>query len=134
MLTRSHRLVAPRQFASTVRKGRRAGTQSLVLHLSAGEDLPQSVGVPVRIGFVVSKSVGPAVVRNAVKRRLRHIGRARLEALPDSSVLVVRALPPSATATYQSLCVDFDRALERVARPRPGASDAAARRIAEVKA
>ncbi len=66
-----------------------------------------------RIGFVVSKAVGNAVVRNLVRRRLRHLVRERLTDLPSSSVLVVRALPGSATATYSELSSDLDRALSR---------------------
>ena len=46
-----------------------------------------------RIGFVVSKAVGPAVTRNLVKRRLRHLCRERVADLPPGSLLVLRALP-----------------------------------------
>ena len=56
----------------------------------------QAPGQPARVGFVVSKAVGNAVVRNRVKRRLRHLTREHLPALaglPGSAVLVVRALP-----------------------------------------
>lgn len=110
MLTRSHRLVASRTFAHTVRRGRRAGTGTLVLHLIAA----QGGSDPLEIGFVVSKAVGPAVTRNVVKRRLRHIARERLPVLPGAGALVVRALPPAATASYASLLADFDAAIARV--------------------
>jgi ribonuclease P protein component len=66
------------------------------------------------VGFVVSKAVGPAVARNKVKRRLRHLARERLSSLPGSAVLVVRALPPAATATYAELGTDLDQALRRL--------------------
>jgi ribonuclease P protein component len=69
---------------------------------------------PARVGFVVSKAVGPAVVRNRVKRRLRHLARESLTALPGSAVLVVRANPAAADATYQELRADLDRCLQRV--------------------
>jgi ribonuclease P protein component len=58
--------------------------------------------------------VGPAVTRNKVKRRLRHLARERLSSLPGSAVLVVRALPPAAGATYAELAGDLDKALGRV--------------------
>jgi len=45
-----------------------------------------------RVGFVVSKAVGPAVTRNLVKRRLRHLARERVASLPADGMLVVRAL------------------------------------------
>ena len=65
---------------------------------------------PARIGFVVSKAVGPAVVRNRVKRRLRAImSHARLASGVE---LVVRALPTSATATFIDLDAEVARLLE----------------------
>ena len=66
------------------------------------------------MGFVVSKAVGNAVARNRVKRRLREITRARLDLLPDAALLVVRALPASAHASYDALERDVDTALQRL--------------------
>lgn len=113
MLTRANRLTSSRLFSRTVRRGRRAGTRTLVLHLDvdAGVERPQ-------VGFVVSKAVGPAVTRNQVKRRLRHLSRERVTSLPGSAVLVVRALPSSAGASYTVLGNDFDHALSRLLRSR----------------
>lgn len=48
---------------------------------------------PTRVGFVVSKAVGNAVVRNRVKRRLRHLAQAWVPASPFTVFAVVRALP-----------------------------------------
>jgi ribonuclease P protein component len=67
-----------------------------------------------RVGFVVGKAVGNAVVRNQVKRRLRHLARERLASLPGAAVLVVRALPAAATASYAELGRDLDRALGKL--------------------
>lgn len=112
MLTQEHRLTSARHFAPAIRRGRRAGTRTLVVHLLEA-DQPDSGGLAPRVGFVVSKAVGIAVVRNLVRRRLRHLVRERLPDLPSSSVLVIRALPGSATATYSELSSDLDRALSR---------------------
>ena len=113
MLARAHRLTDGAGFASAVRRGRRAGSRTLVAHLEALEG-----GPPVRVGFVVSKAVGTAVTRNRVKRRLRHLARELLSStetrLPGSAVLVVRALPASATADYAELRSDLARCLVRV--------------------
>jgi ribonuclease P protein component len=72
------------------------------------------MSTPARAGFVVSKAVGPAVVRNRVKRRLRHLVRDRLDRLPAGSLVVVRALPPAADADYADLARDLDTALRRL--------------------
>ncbi len=68
---------------------------------------------PARVGLVVSKAVGNAVVRNTVKRRLRHAARARISLLPAGALLVVRAQPAAATASYEELAADLDRCLDR---------------------
>ncbi|MGC5053802.1 ribonuclease P protein component [Micromonospora sp. DT48] len=134
MLAAAHRLRRSSDFAAAVRGGRRAGRGALVVHLTvpatAGSDnaapKPARDGVetespPVsRAGFVVSKAVGPAVVRNRVRRRLRHLTRERLADLPAGSTLVVRALPAAAEATYQRLGADLDAALAAARSGRGG--------------
>jgi ribonuclease P protein component len=64
--------------------------------------------------MVVSKAVGNAVVRNRVKRRLRHLAREHLAVLPGSAVLVVRALPAAATSSYDELRSDLALCVDRV--------------------
>jgi ribonuclease P protein component len=54
------------------------------------------------------------VVRNRVKRRLRHLCRDRVGGLPTGSLVVVRALPGAAGATYEQLGSDLTRCLARV--------------------
>jgi ribonuclease P protein component len=62
----------------------------------------------------VSKAVGGAVVRNTVKRRLRHLIRDRLAELPPGSLVVVRALPGAGDADHAELARDLDAALRRL--------------------
>jgi len=69
---------------------------------------------PAKVGFVTSKAVGPAVVRNRVRRRLRHVMAERLRVLPPGALVVVRALPASAGASSRELAADLDRALTRL--------------------
>ncbi|MFF4384876.1 ribonuclease P protein component [Kitasatospora sp. NPDC092039] len=135
MLPSENRLRRRQDFATAVKRGRRAGRPLLVVHLSRDGD-PQgqtdgtsdfrphvAEGTPsARAGFVVSKAVGPAVVRNLVKRRLRHLVRDRLSRLPAGSLIVVRALPQAATASYQDLERDLDAALKRLLRTEPAAT------------
>jgi ribonuclease P protein component len=79
-----------------------------------------SIASPARAGFVVSKAVGNAVVRNKVRRRLRHLVRDRLAGLPAGALLVVRALPAAAAAPATVLAADLDAALASARAPRRG--------------
>lgn len=73
-------------------------------------------GAPGQVGLVVSKAVGNAVVRNRVKRRLRHLARDHVATIPDDALIVIRALRESASASYQELGTDLDRCLTRALR------------------
>jgi ribonuclease P protein component len=108
-------------FAETVRRGTRAGRTLLVVHLdvTSGADATAPTSRPgsdPRAGFVVSKAVGDSVARHRVVRRLRHLVRDRLPELPAGSRLVVRALPPAASATSTELAVDLDAGLAKALR------------------
>ncbi|MDN4172275.1 ribonuclease P protein component [Nocardioides sp. SOB77] len=110
MLPPAHRLVDADSFRAATRAGERAGSRTLVVHLWTPGDGDR----PPRVGFVVSKAVGDAVTRNRVKRRLRHLAREHVSSLPGSAVLVVRALPAAAEASYGALGEDLARGLARV--------------------
>ena len=112
MLPSENRLTDGPSFRQTVRTGRRAGSRTVVVHLVEVDPVPGDSGP--RIGFVVSKAVGNAVVRNHVKRRLRHLAREHVSSLPGSAVLVIRALPASASAPARELAADLSRCLARV--------------------
>lgn len=74
---------------------------------------------PPRAGFVVSRAVGPAVTRNLVKRRLRHLTREHLTELPGGALLVVRAQPAAAEASYDELAVELASGLQRCLKKAP---------------
>jgi ribonuclease P protein component len=107
VLAARNRLRTSTDFSRTVRSGVRNGRRNVVLYAA-----PLSAGEPSRIGFIVSKSVGNAVVRNLVKRRLREAGALSLKKYPSGFAIVVRALPASAAAGWDSLRTDYDAALE----------------------
>ena len=109
MLAAQHRLTAPADFRAVVRRGARCGGPLLVAHLLTRD--ATGVPAPPRVGLVVSGSVGPAVTRNLVKRRLRHLVREHLPALPPSSLLVLRAQPAAAAASYPELGAELARCL-----------------------
>jgi ribonuclease P protein component len=121
VLAADHRLRHSDAFRRTVKSGRRAGSPALVLHLLVDGSVENE---PPKVGFVVSKGVGSAVVRNLVKRRLRHVVRDFLTLLPPSSELVVRAQPVAATMTSAELRDQLARCLQRVGVADPVAAGA----------
>jgi ribonuclease P protein component len=114
VLPPAHRLRDADSFRTAVRRGRRAGSRTLVVHLAALPAAPAHADEPARVGFVVSKAVGNAVIRNRVKRRLRHLAREHVSTLPGSALLVVRALPAAGQASHAELGADLARSLARV--------------------
>ena len=119
-----------------VRSGRRAGRPTLVLHY-----LPERAAEPTRpaarsggpldppdgprAGFVVGKSVGNSVCRHRVTRQLRHLVGARLNRLPATADLVVRARPEAAEAGSAVLARDLDAGLDRLLGDRAAAGRSA---------
>ena len=110
MLPAQNRLRRTQEFRSTVRQGIRVGRPLVVVHAVPG----RGPGEPVRAGFIVSGAVGGAVVRNAVRRRLRHLVRDRLSRLPAGTNIIVRARPEAAAAPSQALARDLDSAIDRL--------------------
>ncbi len=106
MLPTAHRVRTAKDFSHTVRSGARSGCRNLVLYAAKVEG-----DSPSRFGFIVSKSVGNAVTRNLVKRRLREAAAAALIGRPMGLDVVVRALPPAAAAGWDDLRSDFERCL-----------------------
>jgi ribonuclease P protein component len=78
---------------------------------------------------VVARTVGGAVIRNRVRRRLRHLMAPRLARLPAGSRVVVRALPPAAAASGPELATDLDAALDRCLAATPVPTRAPARTL-----
>lgn len=116
MLPRERRLRRRTDFTEVVRGGRRAGRPLLTVHLAPAAEATKAA-LPARAGLVVSKAVGGSVVRTRVSRRLRHLLRDRLPALPEGTRVVVRAAPAAADADSASLGRDLDLALARARRP-----------------
>jgi ribonuclease P protein component len=79
----------------------RAVEPDIVVH--AERTAPTGGVVGPRIGLVVSKSVGSAVQRHRVARRLRHAARGVLTELDAGDRVVIRALPSSRHAAFASL-------------------------------
>ena len=74
---------------------------------------PNEFGTP-RLGLSVSRKVGNAVTRNAVRRRLREVFHSALSEMPGSWDLVVSARPEAAEASLHELKEEFARALRKL--------------------
>jgi ribonuclease P protein component len=108
VLSRSSRLHERADFQRTTRRGRRITVPGLVLHALVEDGDPSR-----RVGFVVGRPVGPAVTRNRVRRRLRHLIAQRMTVLPEGARLVVRATPAAAGRTSALLSDALDTALAK---------------------
>jgi len=119
VLPAGHRLRGSGDFSAALR-GRgsaRAGSALIVVHANSAD---ARAGQLPRVGFVVSKAVGGAVVRNRVKRRLRAQMATRLDRIPAGTDVVVRANPVAAQAISADLGRELDRLLGRVLSRRDG--------------
>lgn len=132
MLPQQSRMRRAEDFRRVLRTGRRAGGCVLAGHLllpggplgfDSAADSPGEVrsGDPAKVGFIVSRAVGSAVVRNRVKRRLRELMRGRLASLPRGCLLVLRAHPAAASARQVDLAADLDLVIGRLLRRQVGA-------------
>ena len=94
-MRRELRLRRRKDFDNVFRKGRAWNNELLVLR-SLPNDLPHN-----RYGFITSKKLGKAVVRNRTKRRLREA--VRVLPLATSWDVVVSAKTKAADADFQQL-------------------------------
>ncbi len=67
-----------------------------------------------RLGLSVSRRVGNAVTRNAVRRRLREVFHSAWPEIPGDLDLVVSARPAAAEATVRELSEEFVRSLRKL--------------------
>jgi ribonuclease P protein component len=119
VLPRENRLSDPQEFRTAFRTGAKGTSGHVIAHLAHTRESHAP-----RVGFVVSKAVGNAVVRNRVKRRARAWAASRLSALEPGELLVVRALPAAAEADWTQLTGSLERALRRARRRQDSRAEA----------
>jgi ribonuclease P protein component len=74
---------------------------------------PNEHGTP-RLGLSVSRKVGNAVARNAVRRRLREVFHSCFTEISGDLDLVVSARPAAADASFEELREEFSESLGKV--------------------
>lgn len=105
MLAKANRVTRPNDFKSVVRRGRRVSTSVGTVHVLSTSDQP------TRFGFIVSKSVGNAVVRNRVRRRMRAVCFDLLPSMRTGSDVVVRAAPGAVAVSWATLHSELESAI-----------------------
>lgn len=115
MLARAHRIVLGGEYRAVVRRGVRSTGPHTVTYVrrSSGD-------APVRFGFIVAKTVGTAVKRNTVRRRLKAVAFELVPQIDPGTDVVVRALPGSADAPWSALRQDVVAAVTRARVVRAG--------------
>ena len=113
MLAKANRIRSGADYRLTVRKGARVHAPNTITYVRAASVPGGELG-PARFGFIVSKAVGGAVVRNTVRRRLKAVCRELLPEVAPGREIVVRALPASAQASWITLQSEIRRAVDKV--------------------
>ncbi|MFV0372765.1 ribonuclease P protein component [Microbacterium sp.] len=108
MLARGNRLTRGTDYRAVVRGGGKCAARNTVTYVSSTRS-----SQPARFGFIVSKQVGGAVIRNTVRRRLKAVCAEALPGVSAGSDVVVRALPGAATADFETLRAEVSRCLSR---------------------
>lgn len=99
-------LRTPRDFRRVLKEGKRKTVGGIVLVAA-----PAGQGPP-RVGLTVSKSIGSAVTRNRVKRRLRHTVRdVQLQPAMDYVIIARQSI---VDASYPTLMGWLGRAIEEL--------------------
>lgn len=111
MLPARNRMRRSSEFGATVKHGTRAAQPDVVVHVRRASDQDAATGP--QVGLIVGKSVGSAVERHRVARRLRHVARTVLSELDPADRLVIRALPSSRQVSSARLEQQLRRGLRR---------------------
>ena len=103
---REARLVRKSEFDAVYRAGKRRSSSHFTVFFRANEQ-PQS-----RFGFSIKKTLGGAVVRNRIRRRLREVVRCHRLEIPAGWDIVIHPKSSVARAEFAALTADLLRLLK----------------------
>lgn len=116
MPARHHRVTRGEDYRRIVRTGNRVGgafciTYAVSRASSDENEQNQAEVVPARFGYIISKAVGNAVMRNLVRRRMKSVSQSMIHNGVSDVDIVFRALPAAATATFSELRQGMQKAV-----------------------
>ena len=115
MLAKANRITTADDYKGVVRKGRRYVTPHFVTYVRSGPEVSTSGVQGARFGFIVAKTVGGAVQRNRVRRRLKAASYLMLKDVQPGTDVVIRALPGCSDASWETLRSELTESLARSA-------------------
>lgn len=108
MLARAQRITSGDDYKRVVRRGfRRVGRFAVVYVLNVGTDTPP------RFGFIASRKVGGAVVRNRIRRQLKAICADAASSIEPGTEIIIRAMAEIDQASFAQLKDDLSVLLLR---------------------
>jgi ribonuclease P protein component len=102
-----------RDFLRVQRFGARSFGRFVVIVAQRSLDLPLG-----RLGITVPKKVGAAHIRNKIKRRIRHVFRAKQELFKNKSLVVI-ARTAATLGAFKDLENDIIKACQKLDHSRP---------------
>jgi ribonuclease P protein component len=105
---REARLVRRGSFDAVYRAGKRFSSSNFTVFVRFNE-LALS-----RFGFSIKKTLGGAVVRNRIRRRLREMVRCHRQEIPAGWDIVIHPKSQSATAPFAALAEELVRLLKKL--------------------
>ena len=101
MLSKVNRLKKRYQFNYVYKNGTHFSSSALVLYVTSSRTKD------IKVGFAVTKKIGKAVVRNAVRRRLREIVQKHLPKLKQNYNIILVARDNVADFSFENLDKQF---------------------------
>lgn len=99
MLLYANRVTKGDDYQAIVRRGVRVGARGITVSVRERDN----IDAPTRFGFIVSKRVGVAVVRNRIRRRLKAASRELLSEIGTGFDIVYRVHPEAAELGFDEL-------------------------------
>ena len=103
--TQKERITHPRDFKRVMRFGRRLSSKNFLLFVQANK------GGFHRLGIVVKKEIGPATVRNRMKRYVREFFRLNKHQMKGSLDMIILAKEGCALKRYREAEEELRRVL-----------------------